>query len=93
MNKLLSLAMVALTIGCTTHKSSINNITVNPGEFTAPVQQQGCGWVTVDEEFATGILMLKFGATSRQYNKSLYYCCPGANNPEPICYQSQWVSK
>ena len=86
---LLSLLMVA----CTSHNSKIDNFKVNQGEFTVPVQQEGCGWILVDETFATQFLGFKMGATSRQYNKSLYYCCPGDSNPEPICYQSQWVSK
>jgi len=92
MNKLITL-IGALMVGCTTHTSKVENFDLKTADFTPPVEQVGCGWTIVDESLETKFLMLDLGKTTRQYNKSLYYCCPGKSNPEPICYQSQWVSK
>ena len=93
MTRILALLTLTLTISCTTHKSKISNHKLEAAPHEVPVQQAGCGWVTVDESLSAKFLMLKLGGTTRQYNKSLYYCCPGHRNPEPICYQTQWVSK
>ena len=93
MKKLLPFALVFLTVGCSTHKSKLKNHKLDTPPYELPSQQSGCGWVTVDETMSTKFLMLNLGTTSRQYNKSLYYCCPGESKPEPICYQTQWVKK
>ena len=91
--KHIMLILMTFALGCTAHKSKMNTFKLDIEPFAAPAPQTGCGWVTVDETYSTKFLGLKLGSTSRQYNKSLYYCCPGESQPEPICYQTQWVSK
>ena len=87
------LLLLGLSIGCTTHNSKIKTFKLDIEAYETPVEQVGCGWTIVDETYKTKIFGLKVSSTPRQYNKSLYYCCPGKTDPEPICYQTQWVSK
>jgi hypothetical protein len=56
-----------------------------------PEQQIGCGWVVVEETVTTKVLGLTVKRDERQFERQLFYCCPGETNPDPQCYQAEWL--
>lgn len=79
--------------GCVAHSSGYTALKLETAAFEVPSQQKGCGWMSVEEEIETKILMLSMGKKARQFNKSLFYCCPGTSGPEPVCYETQWLER
>ena len=72
--------------GCSSKVSSISS--VQPMQPNASLEQSDqCGWIQVNETVSE-----MFSSVTRQYDKQLYYCCPGSKeSPKPMCYQTQWV--
>lgn len=88
------LMFCSLLIGCSTKK--VSTITsVQPKQPNASIEQENqCGWVQVNEVQTKSILNIPISLTPRQFDRQLYYCCPGPKDkPEPVCYQSKWVVK
>ena len=56
---------------------------------------ESCSWVMVSENYKTNLLVLTLNQTSRDFHKSLYYCCPNKNekDPNPTCYQANWKKR
>ncbi len=85
--------------GCTSRVSSYVPIPVVPPENSykweagLPAEQAGCGWVAVDETVRTRLFGLTLKQDSRQFERSLFYCCPGATDPDPRCYQTDWFHR
>jgi hypothetical protein len=49
-----------------------------------------CTWVVVGEVRTTKFFGLTLAVRSRQFEESLFLCCPGGREPDPVCYQSDW---
>ncbi len=83
---------------CSTHHSGIaaqpvllEHTEIYKGKL--PAAQTGCGWIVVNESSATKFLGLTLDSYVRQFDDSLFYCCPGEANPNPVCYQAKWLQR
>ena len=79
--------------GCVAHSSGFSTMKLDAPEFQLPSKQNGCGWMVVEEEIETKLLMLSLGRKARQFNKALFYCCPGESGPDPVCYETKWLER
>jgi len=85
--------IVLLTSGCTYRTSQFNPITpANGTSFDGglPEVQVGCGWVAVDDIKVLKFFGIPLRVEPRQFGRQLYYCCPGADEPQPTCYRALW---
>ena len=93
---MLAIAGLALLMGCSTRSSSFSPLPVVAEENVPmhqsglPQEQNGCGWVVVDEKHITQLFGLRIKTNVRQFERSLFYCCPGETGPDPKCYQADW---
>ena len=94
---LLSLAVGGLFVGgCAVRSSSFAPLAVMAEgdveihQAGLPKAQIGCGWVTVDEKVVTKFFGLPISTNVRQFERALFYCCPGESDPDPRCYQADW---
>ena len=55
--------------------------------------QNHCGWVTVDESKSITFLGLPLSTETRQFNDALFFCCPGDDGKNPVCYESNWKGR
>jgi len=91
MKKLIVVALLAT--GCTYRTSQFEPVTpANSLEYEGglPAVQVGCGWLAVDDAKALKILGIPIRVEARQFGRQLYYCCPGADEPQPTCYRAIW---
>ena len=85
-----------LSTGCVVRNSSFAPLPVVAGENVSmhqaglPKAQNGCGWVVVSEEKTTKLFFVPVNTEARQFERALFYCCPGDTEPDPKCYQADW---
>ncbi len=95
----LLLLALFLTNGCAVRSSSFSPLPVVVAENVPlhsaglPESQVGCGWVVVQEKTVTRFMGMPLGSDVRQFEKSLFYCCPGESTPDPRCYQAVWYAR
>ena len=88
--------ILCVLMGCSTRSSSFAPLPVVDKENVPmhqeglPKAQNGCGWVVVNEKTITHVLGIRLKTDVRQFERSLFYCCPGDNKPNPKCYQADW---
>ena len=92
MKKIIIFTSILLS-GCATHTTKLKTFNLDIDKYSPPVEQTGCGWMLVDEKSKVKFAGITINKSERQFDKTLYYCCPGANEADPICYQTQWVVK
>ncbi len=97
---LLALLTGWATTSCTSRASSYVPVPVyevgGPGGIPSEgiaAPQAGCGWVAVDETVRVKFFGLVVSQDVRQFERSLFYCCPGETEPEPRCYQADWYHR
>lgn len=96
---LIFLHALLLTSGCAVRTSSISAMPVIDAEVAdlhsagLPESHIGCGWVYAQESAHTKLFMMTLGTRSLSYDQSLFYCCPGEEEPDPKCYQAMWYGK
>ena len=82
--------------GCVVRNSSFAPLPVVAGENVEmhqaglPKAQNGCGWVVVSEQKTTKVRFVPVNTAARQFERALFYCCPGDAEPNPKCYQADW---
>ena len=92
----LRIACLSLLVGCTVRSSSFAPLPVVAEENVSmhntglPQAQNGCGWVVVHEKQTMHFFGLPLKTDVRQFERALFYCCPGESNPDPKCYQADW---
>ena len=93
---LISLLMIPLVVGCAARHSGFAPLEVVGEGAVAmhkdglPKAQNGCGWVTVSDKEVTSIFGITIQSKVRQFERSLFYCCPGDVKVDPRCYQADW---
>ena len=87
---------VCLLEGCMARSSSFAPLPVVVAENVPlhqeglPEPQNGCGWVVVNERKVTHFLGIRLNTEVRHFERALFYCCPGDEDPDPRCYQADW---
>jgi hypothetical protein len=71
----------------------VKQVSTYKGSVDVNNPDSGCGWVGVDQVVSTTILGLPISSTTRQFDKGLFYCCPGKEFDEPVCYQAEWMER
>ena len=90
------LAVLFLLGGCATRSSSFTPLPVVMEENVPmhteglPPSHTGCGWVAVQEQAKVTFLGIPLKTDVRQFERALFYCCPGDEGPDPKCYQTDW---
>ena len=46
--------------------------------------------MAVSEKTVKQILGIRIKTDERQFERALFYCCPGEEGPDPKCYQTDW---
>ena len=94
---LMSLLMIPLAVGCGSARHSglapLEIVGAGAGAMHKdglPKEQIGCGWVTVGETEVSKIFGITLQSKVRQFDRSLFYCCPGDDKINPGCYQADW---
>ena len=88
-----------LATGCAVRSSSFSPLPVVIDENVQmhseglPDSQIGCGWVVVQEKTVTRLFGVPLSTDERQFEESLFYCCPGTADPDPRCYQAIWYAR
>jgi len=81
-----------LLVGCG-HTSAITPMYIgsatgpNASSPSGPGGEQ-CGWVEVSEERKQ-----LFSSIVRQFDDSLFYCCPGDDGKTPECREAKWMQR
>jgi len=88
-----AVSVVALglaSVGCVKQASTFQNFEIS--DVNNP--DSGCGWVGVDQVVSTTVLgLIPISSTVRQFDEALFYCCPGSEFNEPVCYQAEWLER
>ena len=95
MKRGLMLSMLVFGLGaCTAHKSSFSPIAVTgvpvPGAAEGVIPEE-CGWVAVSEGKKESLGPLTLSSSVRQFDSSLFLCCPGKAANAPECTEATWV--
>jgi hypothetical protein len=92
MTKILIIGMLFST-GCYSRSSAITPTPLGASRSGDKAQKQtleeDCGWVVVNETETTKFLGITLDSYVRQYDESLFYCCPGEGDL-PSCRQAEW---
>ena len=88
---------VATTLGCTHTRSTVrpldpgmNGQVVSATEGSTTDTLASCTWVVVDEETTLKAVGIPLKSELREYDTSLYSCCPGEGGRAPVCFQAVW---
>ena len=76
-----------LVCGCAKQTTALTPLSGTAGLET-PTSH--CSWVQVSETNTVTFLGLTLSEEVRQFNKQLFFCCPGENLDQPKCYQAGW---
>ena len=96
MRRLFTFLLIPLMLGCAVRQTAFSPIPIVPEsnvslhENGLPAEQNGCGWVVVEEENSTKLFGLTLNKSVRHFERALFYCCPGESDPDPKCYQADW---
>ena len=88
---------VATILGCTHTRSTVrpldpgmNGQALSATEGSTADSLASCTWVVVDEETTLKAFGIPLKSELREYDTSLYYCCPGKEGRAPVCFQAVW---
>ena len=79
--------IVLMAFGCAKQTTALTPLNGTSGLET-PTSH--CSWVQVNEINTVTFLGLTLNEEVRQFNKQLFFCCPGENLDQPKCYQAGW---